>query len=109
MAAISATITSGGERLHEVSIPLDASKNAAERPVGAVEDVLDALKEQVNSYLSERVDEERAALGIAAADNDGWHELNEEGGGGGGDSEDELDAMERPKRGKGKKAKRERQ
>mmetsp|Transcript_13867 Transcript_13867/g.35947 ORF Transcript_13867/g.35947 Transcript_13867/m.35947 type:complete len:119 (-) Transcript_13867:414-770(-) len=95
LLTLDAVIVTRGEQLHTVSVPLDVSKDAPDRPVGAVEEALEGLKDQVNAYLSERVDEERAESGGAAADDDGWHELNEDAAVGAG-SDDELDA-----RGKG--------
>mmetsp|Transcript_15701 Transcript_15701/g.45882 ORF Transcript_15701/g.45882 Transcript_15701/m.45882 type:complete len:117 (+) Transcript_15701:104-454(+) len=82
-ARIECSFSADGKQVHSFSVALPSGADAPERPLGALEDTLDALRAQANEYMSQRVNEDRAALGeaAAAAQDDGWHELNAEGAG----------------------------
>jgi hypothetical protein len=84
---IRCTFSADGVLVHEFAMGLDAALDTPEHPIGGVEHVLDEVTASANAYMSMHVESDRAALGGAA--DDGWHELNTEGG---GDESDDDDA-----------------
>lgn len=88
--AIHCTFSADGVEVHGLSAPLDASLNTVEHPLGAVERVLEDFKLKANAYMSTHVESERAALGAGAANDDGWHELNDEAAGASDEEEDKA-------------------
>lgn len=76
--AIECCFSSDGAEVHAFSVALDGALNTAERPLGALEHVLEGFKLSANAYMTTHVEMDRAALGPTAANDDGWHELNDE-------------------------------
>jgi hypothetical protein len=104
---IRCVFTADGARVHEFAVPLDASLDTPAHPLGAIAAVLEGFKLTANAFMTTRVEADVAASGGLAAD-DGWHELNDEGGGGESEEEEEPKAKrkanekqkQKPKQGK---------
>lgn len=93
---IRCTFSADGVDIHEFATELDAALDAPEHPLGSVEHVLDKVIAAANAYMTTHVESDRAALGGAA--DDGWHELNNEGGGDDSDDgDDDADASQAAK------------
>ncbi|KAG8466608.1 hypothetical protein KFE25_007987 [Diacronema lutheri] len=92
LECIECSFHADGAQVHAFSVALDAPLDTAEHPLGAVERVLDDFKVAANAYLTTHVERDRAAAGSGSANDDGWHELNDETGGASSDEEVEAPA-----------------